>query len=212
MAPAESYLDINTNRFSRFVNLTYPDDDWHEEFTYHGANVYAYILAKWGAYIDFICIQFYEGYSHADYQISQLNVPPATYIYDYVSRLRQNGEGYTVNFEDDPDVDLTNQFIDIPMDKLVIGLANGWAVGSDKFIFIDTKDVHDAYNSLVEEGGNICPFRGFMYWVIDEEGTNDVDFASALNKIVGVRSKTPGTSRTFGNCDARGDIKISSNK
>ena len=42
MAPPESYLDIQTTEFSKFVNLTYPSDDWDVDppFSYHGHNTY----------------------------------------------------------------------------------------------------------------------------------------------------------------------------
>mmetsp|Transcript_12864 Transcript_12864/g.19535 ORF Transcript_12864/g.19535 Transcript_12864/m.19535 type:complete len:422 (+) Transcript_12864:18-1283(+) len=191
MAPAQSYLDMSTCNFSRRVNLTPHEPDWHPEFPYHGANVYAYLLAKWGAYMDFICVQFYEGYSHANYQITRRNAAPSTYVYDYVMQLKHQGQGYFVNFENDPDLEMsntTNQFVNVPMDKLVIGLANGWAVGSDKFLYMDPRDVGVAYARLLEDdldASSSPPFRGFMFWVIEEEGTNDVHLASALNDILG---------------------------
>jgi hypothetical protein len=65
MAPPQSYLDVTNSNFSRFVNLTDPVRSWHAEFSYFGANVYAYILSKCGEYIDFVSIQFYESYSKA---------------------------------------------------------------------------------------------------------------------------------------------------
>ena len=44
MAPPESYLDVQTTEFSRYVNLTYPET-WPDEtpankFQYHGHNAY----------------------------------------------------------------------------------------------------------------------------------------------------------------------------
>ena len=46
LVPPESYLDVQTTEFSRFVNLTYPGELWPGEtpatqFSYHGHNAYA---------------------------------------------------------------------------------------------------------------------------------------------------------------------------
>lgn len=49
MAPAESYLDASTSSFD--TNLLHTYDDWvtaGNNFSYHGRNCYAYILAKYG--------------------------------------------------------------------------------------------------------------------------------------------------------------------
>ena len=163
MAPAESYVDVSTSRFSRYVNLTYAEDKWHQDFTYHGANVYAYVLAKWPDAIDLISIQLYEGYSHASYEINHLkSKSPSKYLIDYVMSIKSKGEGYVVNFEDDKSLNLKNSFVKIPMNKLLIGLANGWA-GNDKFLYIDAADVGVAYNELKER--HDCEIRGFMFWV-----------------------------------------------
>ena len=49
MAPPESYFDMQTSEFSKYVNLTYPEDVWPDvdpQFQYHGRNSYvaAYAL------------------------------------------------------------------------------------------------------------------------------------------------------------------------
>lgn len=44
MAPPESYFDVQTSEFSKYVNLTYPSDVWPNvdpQFQYHGRNSYA---------------------------------------------------------------------------------------------------------------------------------------------------------------------------
>ncbi|KAJ3124377.1 hypothetical protein HK100_011256 [Physocladia obscura] len=51
MAPAESYLDPYTSRFSR--SLLFGNEDWERAvpglgFSYHGRNIYAYLLARYG--------------------------------------------------------------------------------------------------------------------------------------------------------------------
>ena len=193
MAPPESYLDITTPHFSRFVNLTYPDDPWHLEFSYHGANVYAYVLAKWGHSIDFVFLQFYESYSHAAYQVSQEGVEPGLFLEQYVQQLvGGNGNdnpkaGYVVNFEEDPSLDLDTQFVELPLSKLVFGFANGWAKDNeDKVIFFPIKEVKRAYKSMK----NTQIIRGMGFYDVEEEGTHDVTLSSGLNSILGIRKAT----------------------
>ena len=120
IAPMESYLDVGIPKFSRYVNLPY-EDDWHPEFTYHGANLYAYILAKWQDAIDLISIQLYESFSHAAYSINHLGKSPSVWLVDYVIALQSNDEGFYVNFDTDDDIDLGRTFVNVPMEKLVIG-------------------------------------------------------------------------------------------
>ena len=194
MAPAESYVDITSSKFSRNVNLTYPE---HEDFTYHGWNVYAYILAKWGEHIDFIQVQFYESYSHAAYQISQRGVTPSDFLVRYVDRLMSKGEGYQVNFEEDSSIQLKNQFVSVPLKKLVFGFANGWAdftQGGTKTVFFPLTEVKSAYERLVPV--ERTP-RGFMFWVIEEEGNGGIYLASGLNGVLRVRSSDFSSSSSY---------------
>ena len=160
MAPAESYLDISTSEFSRYVNLTY-DEDWHPEFQYHGRNVYAYVLAKWPDSIDLVSVQFYESYSHAAYHINHLQEPASTWLVNYVEQLKHAGEGYRVNFQTDREVGLEDTFISLPLEKLVIGLANGWA-DKDKVVFFGSTDLEKAYTEMERKH---CSVKGFMFWV-----------------------------------------------
>ena len=186
MAPAESYLDISNPNFSRYVNLSYPED-WHPEFKYHGWNVYAYILAKWEPYIDFISIQFYESYSHAAYQITQRGVQHHEFLIQYIQQLTSQNSlsGYYVNFEQDTSVQLENQFVKVPLNKLVFGFANGWTSdGNDRTIFFPPSQVQIAYNQLQAQGREP---KGFMFWVIDEEGSGGVYLTPGLNDILRIR-------------------------
>mmetsp|Transcript_15774 Transcript_15774/g.22533 ORF Transcript_15774/g.22533 Transcript_15774/m.22533 type:complete len:425 (+) Transcript_15774:51-1325(+) len=189
MAPAESYLDIPNSKFSRYVNLTYPDDNWHHEFSYHGASVYAYILAKWGDCIDFISVQFYESFSHAAYDIKKLGVAPHEFLIAYIQRLfdsLEGEEGYFVNFEQDETCKLKNQFVSVPLNKLVFGFANGWTNCEDeKAIFFPTNDIKIAYNKLKVLGR--AP-RGFMFWVIEEEGNGGLYYTPGLSDILKIRT------------------------
>jgi len=182
MAPPESYLDTTRSKFSRSVNLTYPEP-WHQDFTYHGASVYAYLLAKWPNSIDFIFVQFYESYSHASYKINELGTPPSTFLVDYVLDLVKNGQRYLVNFEDDVNIHLENQYVDLPLNKMVFGFANGWANG-EKTIFFTPSEVEIAYEKLLQT--EHTP-RGMGYWVIEEEGRNNIFLTRGLNKVLKIR-------------------------
>ncbi len=181
MAPPESYLDITTSRFSRFVNLTYPEDAWHQDFQYHGWNVYAYVLAKYGDSIDFIFMQFYESYSHAFYQTEVMGISQSDFLVQYIKQLADNEFGYTVNFEDDPSVSLKNQFVEMPLSKIVFGFANGWAVNSEKAILFSSSQVKSAYDHL--DDMKLAP-RGFGYWVVEEEEKNGIYLTKELSAIL----------------------------
>jgi len=183
MAPPESYLDITSPKFSRRVNLTYPEP-WHKEFQYHGWNVYAYILAKWNSSIDFVFLQFYESYSHAAYQTSQLGQSRQEFLIDYCDRLVKNQESMYVQFEDDPSVQLPNQSIPFPLSKLVFGFANGWALNDDlgeKTIFFPSSSIQKAYKKLALIGKEP---RGVGFWVVEEEGSHGIHYAKELSSIL----------------------------
>lgn len=183
MAPPESYLDISSPRFSRFVNHTYTQDNWHQDFQYHGWNVYAYLLAQYNHVFHFIFLQFYESYSHAAYHIKRLDQNPHRYIIDYMSHFQNYAQnnGWFVHFEDDPSIQMKSQIVSLDPNKLVLGFANGWALNKDieeKTIFFNGKDIGIALR-MMERNKQAVP-RGVGFWVIEEEGTNDVYFANDL--------------------------------
>jgi len=183
MAPPESYLDITSDKFSRRVNLTYPEP-WHDEFQYHGWNVYAYVLAKWNTSIDLIFLQFYESFSHAAYQTSQLGQSRHAFLIEYCNTLVRNKESMYVKFEDDPSVELPNQSIPFPLSKLVFGFANGWALNDDigeKTIFFPATSIRKAYRELATAGKEP---RGVGFWVVEEEGSHGVHYAKELKSIL----------------------------
>lgn len=184
MAPPQSYLDPSSIRFSRNVNHTHPNRKWHDDFSYAGRNVYAYLLARYGHAIDMVSIQLYESYSRAAYAIHELGMPPAKYLESYVEDLALRHEKFWVHFNEDPDLDMEAQSVHLPLSKLVVGLANGWAEGGDKTLYVDPSDVGEAYNRLSERGRAL---RGFMFWTIDEEGSNGVYMADGLNNILHIR-------------------------
>jgi len=197
MAPAESYLDATTSRFDRSLKHIYPE--WETlipKFTYHGHNVYAYLIAKYGLTLihknqnvftyDFVSVQFYEGYSHIEYNTTILKQNASDYLMKIIPKYLS---GWQVTFEEDSDSGLKNQIIKIPKENLVIGLANGWA-GDGKFILIDIDELEEAYSKLKCMDMDI---RGFMFWNIVDEGkvplNNDKEYwlASGLNSFLCTR-------------------------
>jgi hypothetical protein len=191
IVPAQSYLDFGTSRFSRYVNLTHPTQAWHSEFSYYGANVYAYLLAKYGDYIDIVMIQLYESYSRTLYKVSQFDLSPSDYLIKYITEHSARGEQLFVQFEQDPSTQLPSQLVWVPLSKLVLGLANGWAAGSGKSIFIPPVECKRAYKAWTE--ANTVP-RGFMFWTINLEGSNGVHMAEGLNEFLHIRPTLQSSS------------------
>eukprot|EP00040_Diaphanoeca_grandis_P022546 m.121464 g.121464 ORF g.121464 m.121464 type:complete len:400 (+) comp28858_c0_seq2:46-1245(+) len=166
MAPAQSYLDSSTQQFSRRVDFP-PHDSWQPQFFYHGRNLYAYLLAEYGVdTFDFISIQLYEGYSTANYGISEINIEPSVYLENFVESV---ASGWTVDFTSDPGTKhLGRYLIKFDRSKLVIGLANGWtSPPPDKFLLIWPEDCGRAY---VEMKRKSLEPRGFMFWNVADEG------------------------------------------
>ena len=164
MAPAESYLDPTTDEFS--LSLLYNHPEWEKEvpeFKYHGRNIYAYLLAKYSIdTFDFISIQLYEGYSHTLYKYKKLKQNFGNILYDLIKQLN---DGYIVDFSKDKNSGMGKEIIKIPLNKIVIGLANGWA--GERFLFVDEKNIVEGWNFLKEKNKEV---RGFMFWDIADEG------------------------------------------
>lgn len=109
MVPAESYLDPYRVGFDRSLLHSYQEwDSLHPEFTYHGLNTYAPLLSsdykqtcvegKMVDTFDFVTVQLYEGYSHANYAIRVLGHPVADYFLDLIQAITT---GWWVNFSQD---------------------------------------------------------------------------------------------------------------
>lgn len=186
MAPPESYLDIASSKFSRFVNLTDSEREWHTEFQYFGENVYAYILQKYGAYVDFVSVQFYESFSRSAMAVYYDGLSPAEYLVWYVERLVLNHEILDVGFSTDPEPSVNDlqHNVSFPLDKLVFGLANGWAYsekGNERTLYISPEQLDLAWTRLSRQ--RTLP-RGFMFWTINEEGNRGIFLAKELRKIL----------------------------
>ena len=191
MAPPLSYLNFNNSNFSRYVNQTIPDRPWHTEFHYFGSNVYAYLLARYGDYIDLVSIQLYESYSDAALEVYHNGVAAEDYLYNFVyynvAIQQQNEALFHVNFSQDSTLNMQDQIVHLNLSKLVIGLANGWAKKdqhNQKTLYISATACKDAYFKLKNSNhGNLTP-RGFMYWTIEERGTNEVYLARDIGKFL----------------------------
>ena len=98
MASAESYLDITTSTYDRVLTHEYTEwQDIQPGFKYHGHNTYAPLLSNkysktlkdgvWVDTFDFAFLQFYEGYSHVEYNMTRLQQPPEEYFLNFVTQV-----------------------------------------------------------------------------------------------------------------------------
>jgi hypothetical protein len=148
---AESYLDFRRPQFDRSLRHEY--SEWKaliDPFPYHGLNVYAYLLSKYGRSdgdaetFQFVTVQLYEGYSHFQYACSELHQDPSDALVTFVRGMTT---GYYLDFSSDVELSYpVRQLIEVPANKLVIGLANGWA-GDGKFPLVLPTDVSLYYHS-----------------------------------------------------------------
>lgn len=204
MAPAESYLDPTTSAFDRSLRHTYSEwDPIVPNFSYRGHNTYSYLLSRYGDTVvetsqnspdiieptfDFITIQLYEGYSHCLYNTSILKQPASEYIRNIVQKFER---GWNINFSADRDISWNATFLKVPSDKLVIGLANGWA-DNTKFLLLNSTEVGIGYKYLSDMGQ--AP-KGFGFWNIFDEGRtthegNVLFLAKDLNYILNIRNSS----------------------
>lgn len=167
MVPPESYLDpMAAPTFNRSLKFPYDDQPQHADFLYHGRNAYALPLVKFGQTLlldgstvptfDFISIQLYETWSHADYNITGVlpmsqhqHQRAAEYLVDWVPRVVN---GWYLDFASDPSAGVPSQMVNVPDDRLVIGLANGWA-GTPRTILImpdEAAEVRDFASTSLE--------------------------------------------------------------
>ena len=192
IAPAESYLDPTTSEFSLRLNHNHPE--WtaiQPKFLYRGRNIYAYLLARYGETslsdssvtetFDFVTIQLYEGYSHALWNIRvrpEGSISPAEHITELLLSLK---EGWDVNFQSCPELQLGTTTLSLDPQRVVIGLANGWAgEPENKFLFLTPQELQEVYTELIAQ--NLRP-RGMAFWCIAHEGDKDTYLASAISSI-----------------------------
>ena len=97
--------------------------------------------------------------------------------------LIESQEKFFVRFRDDPTVQLENQFIQLPLSKLVLGFANGWALNDDlreKTVFFPGVSIKNAIRHLSSLGKEV---RGAGFWVVEEEGAHGVDYTKDPKSI-----------------------------
>lgn len=184
LAPAQSYLNFASSNFSRYTNLTVPGRPWHSDFAYFGSNVYAYLLARFGAHVDLVSVQLYESYSEAAMAVYHGDMAADDYLYAFVRDLVRRGEEFVVDFDQDPSVHLASQPVRLPLDKLVLGLGNGWALhpasAANKVLYVSGAQCKEAYGRLQEAERP----RGFMVWTLDERGTRGVYLARDIGEFL----------------------------
>jgi chitinase len=174
LAPPQSYLDFESSQFNRFVNLTRPT--LNADFEYYGANVYAYVMAQYGQYVDIVMIQLYESYSRAHFAVTQLGQSRAEYLRELVQSHVEHNESWFMHFEDDPTVGLPNQLVTVPLEKLVVGFANGWAWNNpDRVLFVSPHDIPQAV---------VHKLRGFMIWTLNLEGLYGLYLTKGLAQVL----------------------------
>ena len=195
IAPPQSYLNFNHTNFSRYVNLTVPHRRWHAEFEYFGKNVYAHLLAKYGSSIDLISVQLYETYSDAKMAIDYDGMVADEYLYTFVKSLvtttakGEQSSSFYVDFSQDASLNMSGQLVELPLSKLVVGLANGWALTTasskgDKALYISPTECKDGYIRLqTSEYGDLTP-RGFMLWTLEERGAKGVFLAKGIGEFL----------------------------
>jgi hypothetical protein len=186
MAPPQSYMNIKSSHFSRYVNLTDPTANRpapYSTFTYYGSNVYAYLVQQYGDWIDLISIQFYESYSEASYKIKHDGNAASDYLLEYIDDLVSSNESFYVNFTEDLEVGLSAQNVSLPLGKLVFGFGNGWARTSDRIAYISSDQVNITWRRLSQISPTKRP-RGFMFWTINSEGENGIFLAKELYGIL----------------------------
>ena len=194
IVPAQSYLDIDSTKFSRYLNTSVPDRPYHPEFTYFGQNAYAYWLAVYGDYIDLIIVQFYESYSRATMEIKGPNgTTPEDYLQNYVWTLNNLGQTFYVDFESDPEVGLKSQSVSLPVSKLVWGFSHVSNPDNDKNTYYPPESINAAYQSLWDW---MLDPRGLMFWHINSEGMNGLYYAKEFNQILHTRPAAATTTTT----------------
>lgn len=194
LAPPQSYLDIQSSKFSRYVNLTDPTRSWGDkDFSYFGQNVYAYWLAKYGDYIDLVMVQFYESWSRASMEIFGDDLfTPENYLTQYVWDLNGGhpSQSFFVDFASDSQADLPSQNVPFPISKLVWGFANGWAWNSSridhKHVYFPPECINAGYQNLWDW---MLEPRGLMFWNIAQEGEAGIHFAKGLNEVLHIRDE-----------------------
>mmetsp|Transcript_6959 Transcript_6959/g.13295 ORF Transcript_6959/g.13295 Transcript_6959/m.13295 type:complete len:177 (+) Transcript_6959:1-531(+) len=145
---------------------------------------------------DFISIQLYESYSHAVYNVSELDMSPVAYLESFVQKVLSGWEVDYGLIPTPPGHQLSQSGkgrITIPASQLIIGLANGWADGT-KALRVWPEEAAAAYSALGALSPSLQP-RGFMFWDIADEGmvprgaSREMWMARGLNQFLHTRTE-----------------------
>jgi len=199
MAPPQSYFDHTTSEFNlgllnspSFNSELDPKDRWHDDFQYQGRNAYAYLISRYGKLpdgtivFDFVSIQFYESFSPADYALTQQMIAPPEY---FGSVNRGVSDGWSCNFSSVPALNFSSRKVSLLPSQIVWGFSFGSGGDSAKSLFVDPKDINDAFTSLPSEQRP----RGFMFWNLKDDGkgangtTTPCFFARSFNDLLHIR-------------------------
>lgn len=160
MAPAQSYLDVETSEFNLALNNP-PVASWNADFHYHGRNTYAYLLARFGTdTFDLVSIQLYESWSAAHHAITNQSVPFEEYLERWVDRL---SKGWLVNFSS---VGVGPKRIAVSPDKLIVGVHVDMPHGlPEKVLKVTPLQLQSAWSRLERRKQGHAP-RGVMFWCV----------------------------------------------
>ena len=187
-------LSLSLSLCIRSLRGTMPEwKDLVPDFTYHGSNCYAFLLAKYGQTsvgvvggesggggeegalvqcklidtFDLVVYQLYESYSHSNYHVQVHKGSLSGWVTDLVRRMER---GWMVHFSGDEELGFEDSVVKVPPQKLLIGLANAWAHGSEKdsavrgirkTLFARPLELQQAVAQLEEDK---TPLRGFAFW------------------------------------------------
>jgi len=193
LVPPQSYLDVTSPLYDRSLLHSY--SGFHPDFAYHGANVYALWLSKYGMTgkrqtFDFVDVQLYEGFSRAGEAIVAHGMDPATYIVEWARALQK---GWWVDFAHDAASEWNSTMVRVPANQLVVGFSHGaQKLPHEKSIFIPPSDVAKAWAILKPHERP----RGVMFWNMENDGGScwypngthkNVSFAQEFNGFLHTR-------------------------
>jgi len=188
LAPPQSYFDVSTQEFNRFLNNS--DPHWHPEFHYMGRNSYGYLFAAAPAgTFDLVEVQLYETFSPALRSLCG-GMPGDEYLRLWAAGLLG---GWSINITDPllPLKGLVPVHLEPSRFIAALSFAPGSSAGRSAFFW--PEQVQTAY----QEADPSSRPRGYAFWNIAMDGSkvNDtsrrVDFARSLNSFLHVRPVRP---------------------
>jgi len=186
MAPPQSYFDVTTHQFNRFLNNT--DPHFHPDFHYRGRNSYTYLWAAAPAgTFDLVEVQTYETFGPALRGLQSMS--GSEYLQTWAADLLR---GWVINVTD-PLLPQTGLLpVAVPPSRLLIGLSFGGGGGGRSACFWP-ESIRIAFETAEPSQRP----RGYAFWNIGQDGrkmngTNrSVSLARSLNSFLHVRTLPP---------------------